>query len=268
MINHSHYSLSKKEYNTFFQNTLSSLSNSGNYQYSLVMLEDDKLVQHIRNTEPCYGGMRKYRVTHGKLCTLPKTQKPNDLYHPFPNGKVMMCFVRLSPIRFELMRLLTEPRSPWVNGFGSPDNVIFHDKEKIICLTDTRIDPSVFVNMLRYSFNFNTEEKIENNPEFYYSYLLSPVLTGYTRGMYAHKVDFRNFMSGKTLDITGGTWYDGYDYNRLWNEQLFANLKPGVNMNEVREESYSALLANPRDYRITIGLTKLQEMEEKLRSAK
>lgn len=221
-IKKDHYEISASQYQVFLDNFLSEMKEYGDYRtnFSLLMhsAPDGEITQYNRCNEPCFGGMRRY----GASSTLPNTHKPGDLLHPFPSGKPVAVMVYVPSLPYCLPAF--GPRSPWISGFGSMDNIIFHMDHKVLTLIDTRIDPSVFVNMLRSIRGIGKGNKLSaNESDPYYTHLW---VSSYQNYSFA---DFELFCKQSPINASGGTWYDGFDYNRAWNESLFVTLKDKPN---------------------------------------
>ncbi len=102
-----------------------------------------------RYSQPCYGELRKYSMTHPSECTQPDNEKPSDLYWPFPDGKPVglgLPFwqfakdckslgaphwgyeysVTLSEDTDTFIKEFFTDDSPWRDGFGGLQNVEFY----------------------------------------------------------------------------------------------------------------------------------------------
>lgn len=213
-IDKDHYSMSQEDYKKFLDEFNS--KKQGFHTFSLLMQKEPggEITSHVRVNQPCYGEMRKY----GEISTLPSTSKPSDLHHPFPEGRPVAVMVHSNYLATKMQAF--DSKSPWIKGFGSIDNIIFHHDKNIFTLIDTRIDPSVFVLMLRNIRSLdNLDSRIDKDKNnYYYKYLWSP----FYNNIFS---DFRLFCNQSPINASGGTWYDGYDYNRWWNESLFITLK-------------------------------------------
>lgn len=210
---------------------------------------DGKVKVYRRQNQPCQGGeMRKYYDTHGDLCTRPGDRRPGDLEHPFPPGVVEAVSVHFSAERDSLLRAAFSNDSPWLRGFGSPDNIelVKTKSKKVvgIILLDTEIDPTVFVNLLQFCrvsrvnwdrykglSGFSVREKLIlagwfNN----HSDVSSGVFETY-QYYFSQKPSLRRLFESDPVDLSGGTYKAGFDYNRPDISKLFSG-DDGINLVE------------------------------------
>lgn len=199
-----------------------------------------------RPSNPCYGYLRKYRSTHGETATQPE-HKPGDLHYPFPDGEPVALAIPFyaSPEQIPLLDFIWGPQSPWINGFGSPDNVVrtYNDMKAItgIILTNTDVDPTVMVNLLKMSKSrlHSVYQKwnkllLEGLSEF--EALACCTLDGHNfipsgadTYMFPTKANLKGMKEGKTNDFSGGTFRKRFDYSRKNIQDIFAD-KNGITL--------------------------------------
>lgn len=229
--------------------------------FALAIRRDDGIVRVFqRPNQPCQGGeMRKYEKTHPGDCTRPKDPRPGDLTMPFPDGTPEAVSVHFNMVRphaddtipvsyygatikpgwTEFLTALYGPNSPYIKGFGSPENVELlyeGDHPHGILFKDTSFDPTVFVNSLQF---LNTMKAVypvymkyrnagftEAESLLFMMLCNSDVEDGYVMGTYPYyfpvNASFRRILEGKPHDLSGGTFRDRFDYNRPQVQSLFA----------------------------------------------
>lgn len=199
----------------------------------------------LRSSQPCQGGeLRRYRSTHGELCTQPHDERPGDLFNPFPSGRVAAAAFRIFQGPMDpglLCDLVFSEDSPWKSGFGGLPNVKFYkrpntDQIEGFILRDTRlVDPTVMVNLLGYLniaknhgkrlFEPLLEFGMSPNQALAFTILnnnsLNSVMQTFT---YRFPALFspRRFFEGRPNDLSGGSWGDGCDYNRTYVQDVFS----------------------------------------------
>lgn len=226
--------------------------------FVLAMEHDGKVGTFLRERQPCQGGeTRKYFSTHGADCTQPENAKPGDLEHPFPKGRpVAIAFPKATmssrcvDVLFKELRdyVIMSPDSPFARGFK---DVHIHADGIGFTVNDTHVDPTVMiqgVQLLRKSGVLKTYTK-----EFLSSLATADltllamnwcqIMAYSARGVsndYYWSTTFspKRFYLGLPNDLSGGTYYDGYDYNRSYNNSLFVPsmddpLKPGLEATEI-----------------------------------
>lgn len=194
---------------------------------------DNSLEIYHRTSQPCYGELRKYRATHGDECTQ-DVKRPSDLRSPFPKGipeAVGFHFNNISDAN-SLIEYIWSPQSPWATGAGTEVNFVKNKQGMIkgLYLTDTEIDPTVMVNLIKvtagtagssYSTLYNkyVAEGIDKDTAI----LLSPtgmdIFTyGIPGALYQYFImqpaNYTRFWLHKPRDLTGGTFRNRWDYNR------------------------------------------------------
>jgi hypothetical protein len=193
----------------------------------------------LRWNQPCQGGeMRKYAEVHGDECTQPKSQKPRDLHHPFPEGNPVAVGVRfrmdtvIKPDNENILSFLYQnSESPYRAGHGK-SSFVRNSKDQIIgvIIEDTkRVDPTAMVNLIQFtrSLVLNGIDGINslinlgatpaqalaltmlgNQPWHHYS----PTVTYY----FAEKFSIKRFLDGIPNDLSNGiSFFDRGDYNRI-----------------------------------------------------
>lgn len=206
---------------------------------------------------PCQGGeIRKYTdknpndkraVAHGDACTRPESEKPTDLYAPFPSGVPELFGHRMSvggESHQDAIRFLFSDESPWKKGFGSGGAVEFTEDDKGnivgVVLLDMAIDPTVLVNLLWIykdcaNKNYQTyldagmtrHEAVMSIMMGGYSNILQSALLQNNTYHYAQHLSVPRFMNADPNDLTGGTFRDGFDYNRKLINEIFEEKEEG-----------------------------------------
>ncbi len=202
---------------------------------------DGSVTVYPRQNQPCQGGeMRKYYKTHGDRCTRPKDPRPSDLHKPFPDGVVEGVSLNLGnkSHSMEFAKFLFSSESPYRKAFPSSEDVHFipskYDPEMLqgIIVTNTDIDPTVFVNSLQCfrTLSESTWKKYVDlgltKLEAVVTQMLShndiSAIVGETYTYYfPMNASIRRLMEGDPFDLSGGTWRDGFDYNRPEIQDLF-----------------------------------------------
>ena len=199
---------------------------------------------HPRFDQPCQGGeTRKYGSTHPD-CTQPHNSKPGDLHHPFPAGRPSAISFPLSGVEYAsadneaYFNAMFSKNSPWIKGFGSPDNIRLLRNDKnlpygvIIGVKNLNVDPTVMINciqMLRNSegssFNKLVKDGFTDN-EALAVLMLNQGCAGpevrLTSDYYFCPVfSARRFFGQKPNDLSGGYYSDRTDYNRTYVQDVF-----------------------------------------------
>lgn len=196
---------------------------------------------HPRWNQPCYGELRKYKSTHPTECTQPKNEKPNDLWHPFPDGTPVAVGTKFlhkpSEASDALLRFVFSGRSPWLSGIGDPQ-LVLNEKEHVVgvLMRDTRLDPTVLVNLFN---NVKSSLLCYGNPKAFLKLIeggfseaeaVATILATRTPlqhvtqpdGYYTtQRLSLRRIVEQKPRDLTGGTLRDRFDYNRTELENVF-----------------------------------------------
>lgn len=213
-------------------------------EYAFVMEHSDHWMMHFRYDQPCYGELRKYKMTHGTMCTRPESEKPDDLFHPFPAGKPFAVCV---PFNYEdtktdsrdnYLRALVAPESPWISGFGSPRSVEFIEKKGHLhgfILWDMGVDPTVMIHLIWATCYVNSskhydqvKDRAKLAPNETLAFLLMMADSNdlkYIRELDAYhfgsRLSLRRFLGQQPRDFSGGTFANGYDYNRRMIQDIF-----------------------------------------------
>jgi len=205
---------------------------------------------HLRDNQPCYGEMRKYKTSHGDLCTQPEDRRPLDLHHPFPLGTPMAVGVRWGVAgehAKEMAKTIFNPiLSPWKVGFKKPEILMKGDVLAGISFYDTAFDPTVFVHALKFF-----RQTALYNPHCYSSFrsyglepleamLAGNVITSYlpnnffrpyySAGMFTPRFSVRRWKDKNPLDLTGGTFRKRFDYNRKQLNFIFHDEADGIDL--------------------------------------
>lgn len=219
--------------------------------FSLAMSEDDKIIIHQRQNQPCYGEMR----TYGKGSVPPereKDHKPGDLHSPFPKGTpegigvpIRTIFSGDIAVHNEFMEWLFSKESPWATGIDQIEFTKNKEGRNIgIVQTDTNFDPTVFVNLLksvRGYYNRGTkwdEVKKKFGLNNFQAFLLNFTNINYdkldaptyllTPGCLYGILDLERFKNKSPYDRSGGlTFKQRSAYNRPEVEYIFS--QKGVN---------------------------------------
>jgi len=211
----------------------------GNISWAMLTFEKDsnepwKL--HLRNNQPCYGEMRKYKTTHGEECTQPEDRRPGDLHYPFPEGTPMAIGVHWGiynsvSVAKEVAKLLFNPiTSPWKVGFKKPELIIDGEVLQGISFYDTAFDPTVFVHALKFfrsisifstptyivfrEAGLNPFEAMVASNVFGQYHPTRPFSPYYTNGLFTPRFSVKRFKDKNPVDLTGGTLRKRFDYNR------------------------------------------------------
>lgn len=224
------------------------------YQYILAMEQDGQEVIVERVNEPCYGGLRKYKSTHGADCTQPTTNKPGDLNQPFPEGIPLGVGFPLTAAKevLPLVNYLWSDKSPFRKGFSSEKDLIRVENAKGnlqgFVLTETDVDPTVMVNLAKITrvyvggraAKFNTLIK-EGATEL--EAWIACALGGNTMSvtgntdtyMFPALASIRRIKEADPRDVTGGTFKKRFDYNRKDIQDIFAARKPDNSPDEAEK---------------------------------
>lgn len=225
------------------------VQNTSGRAFILVMKVDEGYMAYRRVSQPCYGELRKYAMTHGTMCTRPESEKPDDLYWPFPEGKPFAVGVpfnkysaKKAPEAYNAYtRAIFSDTSPWIKGFGSSDSVTFisdakdPNRNKGVIFRDMHVDPTVMVSAIWatcYTEGYVSYLKLLNDG-FTQNEALAiivmntsspdPYSTIYETDNYhwPAKFSLKRFLSGNPHDYSGGFFDEGYDYNRRMIQDIF-----------------------------------------------
>ena len=202
-----------------------SKKNKGSIGFVLAMEHEDEITIHDRFKQPCQGGeTRKYFSTHGDKCTQPENKKPGDLECPFPPGRpVAIAFPLSDTPRNELSLrkrdLIISAISPYRAGFK---DVTPHKEGLGFTIMDTHVDPTVMIQGVQHiRSRGGTRDEFGSFEDLDFLFLTS-YCGWFPSEYYMHQnLSPRRFYEGKPNDLSGGSYYDGYDYNRSYNAHLF-----------------------------------------------
>lgn len=236
--------LSKENETEALENLKKEVINLHGTNFGLLMRQESGLRYYPRSNQPCQGGeMRKYKKTHGDLCTRPTDPRPGDLCHPFPKGIVEAVSIHLqygaSKDRDTFLDALYGPDSIYLKGFNDPDTVLRLRRADGLTyglvFTDTEVDPSVFVNSLQYlkevrpsyfvrllKTGFTPKEALIVSMLIQGTNVKDKIGIGATNSYYFSMYpSLRRLFESDPHDISGGLYRDGYDYNRKDIQDLF-----------------------------------------------
>ena len=210
--------------------------------YALVMKVDEGYNFHYRLEQPCYGELRKYSMTHGTMCTRPESEKPDDLYFPFPKGIPYAIAVPFnhalhSTSRDNYLRALVSEDSPWISGFGSPDSVEFIEKNGHLTgfiLKDMHVDHTVMVSLIWATCHVHGSSAFDRliTEGFSVKETLAILVMNSTYSPHkfivetddyhwGSRLSFKRFFEAKPRNFSGGMFDEGYDYNRRMIQDIF-----------------------------------------------
>lgn len=181
--------------------------------YTITVFRDGEYFTYYRHSMPCYGGLVKYRDSHGDRYFM-NPHFPRDIRVAFPEGDItfISCQYDKSAIKTPYHDFILSAESPWVSAFGSRDTIIFKDKHFV--LTNMNTDPTVFYSLMRLSGFLYRHHAQYKNPK-------AEVLA-----LAYSQADPRRLAGQKPIRISGGTWADGYGYTRPYNESIFKTTIP------------------------------------------
>lgn len=227
--------------------------------YIIITEENDKRQFHKRTQEPCLGGLRKYKSTHGDEAT-DDHYKPGDLHHPFPKGEpVGLSMVFYRPVRYESNKKISEEftpeferlinftlskDSPFIKGFLDPSVIQLTRNDKggltgcLVLSTDG--DPTTLVNLFRtiktfprktdnlkklYDLGCTDLEALIHSMNLYALYDFNfPSYIQYQSNAYVNNMSKflpDKFKSGEVNLFTKGSFRERYDYSRAKVQDLF-----------------------------------------------
>lgn len=188
--------------------------NSG-LTYTITVLRDGEYFTYFRHSMPCYGGLVKYKDSHGEKYSM-NPYFPRDIRVAYPEGETIFiaCYVANieKKINFPYVKFVFSEESPWVSAFGKYEDIIF--KKNYFILTNMNTDPTVFYSLLRLSGILNYDTARKYNPK-------AEILAFKTQS-----ADPRRLAGQKPIRTSGGTWAEGYGYTRPYNESIFKTSLP------------------------------------------
>lgn len=191
---------------------------------------------HRRVDLPCYGELRKYLNTHPKdqVTKNYPPKKPTDLHYPFPDGTpeaLAVLFYTTVPDEVTLEYLVSKD-SPFRRGYQI-DQVEFIKGDggtKGMVLKDTEFDPTVLVNMLKRTqqsyvlpkildLGFTKDEAYILNTMLEFSWTSYQgedhiYIIPYESYIQSPTADLLRIVTGRSVDLTGGTFKQRFDYER------------------------------------------------------
>lgn len=237
---------------------------------------------HIRDNQPCYGELSKYKSVHGDEATQ-KHNRPTDLYWPFPDGKPIHLALPFHQYNKDnkavelLVKTAITSDSPWITGFGSVSNVEFvmdGDKFLGVILKRLNVDPTVLVNLLNhlkscmcYPLYYGKITQLLDlgitGPELHVllnlnSYQLNSKGHGGDDYYSPESPSLKRYFMQMPRDLTGGTLEDRYDYNRKELHECFSTDNTPFSMQKhfVWSDDPETLVKNWKD-----AITKFMENE-------
>ena len=251
--------------------------------FVLAMADDEGNVTiHPRNNQPCQGGeTRKYIKTHGAACTQPENAKPGDLHNPFPDGKVVAIAFPKATFNhtkgfdfFHRVRdvVTMSKESPFRTGFK---DVRTHEDGVGFTVGDTRVDPTVMIQGIQLIRNMHysmlpkfSKEQVASLSDLDLLFLAMnwyDVRYECSSGYYWNSViSPKRFYQAMPNDLSGGTYHDGFDYNRSFNADLFVPSvgdasKPGLDASSLK---FSTTDLVKRSFEVLEAAHKFMETEE------
>ena len=246
------------------------------YHFMIITEEDGKREFHERLQEPCYGGLRKYKATHGEEATDDHS-KPGDLRHPFPKGEpVGLCVTfnsydnKLSEEFERLVRFAFSDQSPMIKGFLSSKNIEFTRHSKTNCISGVIVkstdgDLTTLVNLLRiihrklprsYQHVETTKKLFDKGLTEYelfsqlmYFYLgVGPHVSEDQYVLRSSKFSLEKHINGDVNIFTKGSFRQRFDYSRKFVQDLMLAEK-GENLGIKFRDTYNRLLkeSNSKD---------------------
>lgn len=196
--------------------------------------EDGTYSTYSRVNQPCQGGeMRKYFETHGNLCTRPDDKRPGDLRDPFPSGKPVMIsrhFHIHMDFHDETLEAILSPASMYRSC--TPKFEFVKDKKiKGVLFEGLAVDPTGFVNLQQYinsvgrrSIKTMTTHGLTEQEALLVMMLDTDgpnLVSGTSDYYFPVSASIRRIMDADFHDLSGGTFEDGFDYNRPDVQNLF-----------------------------------------------
>ena len=180
--------------------------------YTITVFRDEKYFTYFRHSMPCLGGLVKYKASHGKRYFM-NPYFPRDIRVMFPEGDII--YIALwGNVNYNTPyhKFILSEESPWKSAFGSKDTIIF--KKQYFVLTNMDADPTVFYSLIRLGQLTHISLYQKWNPR-------AAILASKF-----HYADPRRLAGQKPIQISGGTWADGFGYTRPYNESIFKTSLP------------------------------------------
>lgn len=187
--------------------------------YTITVRRGDTYYTYYRHDMPCYGGLVKYKDSHGDTHSM-NPYFPRDIKVMFPEGEIIYigicCKKDVMKAFSKFDQFVLSKESPWVSAFGSPKSVIL--KDGYFILTDMNTDPTVFYSIMRQARLFQPDYRghtyVEWDPR------ASILIANCT------SLDVRRLAAQNPIRISGGTWAQGFGYTRPFNESIFKTYIP------------------------------------------
>jgi len=185
--------------------------------YTITVFRDGEYFTYFRHSMPCWGGLVKYRDSHGERYFM-NPYFPRDIRVAYPEGdNVYIACHRMglkASLESDYMKFILSQESPWVSAFGHRDTIIF--KDNYFVLTNMNTDPTVLYSILRLGqFGYNGQGTTSKfHPK------------AYILGFMTSQADPRRLAGQKPIRISGGMWSEGYGYTRPYNESIFKTSLP------------------------------------------
>lgn len=186
--------------------------------YTITVLKDGAYLTYKFNNMPCLGGLVKYKDTHGDAYSM-NPYFPRDIQLAFPDGELVFIGLYRSKAKAILEHpyhsFVLSPESPWINGFNSADTVLFGDNYMVF--TDMSTDPTVWYSLMSLG-------KLRQSGQYHENHITHPkamVLYGLR-----YNADPRRLAGQKPINISGGTWAEGFGYTRPYNGSIFKTKIP------------------------------------------
>lgn len=179
--------------------------------YTITVLRDGEYFTYYRHSMPCFGGLVKYRDSHGARHFM-NPYFPRDIRVAYPEGDTVFIACHrqnmVASMKNKYYQFLFSQESPWVSAFGSQEDVLF--KDNYFVLTNMNTDPTVFYSLLRLA---GLTGHYPPDDSWHPKAHILASKTGYA--------DPRRLAGQKPLRISGGTWAEGFGYTRPYNESIF-----------------------------------------------
>lgn len=244
--------LTNKEEHTVYAEARQFVAEAQGTNFCLWMRQGDDLVKFERHNQPCQGGeMRKYKKTHPETCTRPDDPRPGDLRHPFPDGIPEAVAVRFrNPIPYEILDSIFEsgPYSKVINRRSWTGISNDYCGKRGLFVRNTDFDPTAFVNLLQFLNSitpFVTDDLLKMGFDYdelpTIMYLTNPGQSirrgAVQQNSYYFSVNaaIHRVVNGEFTDLSGGSFKDGYDYNRPEIQNLYKAVGDETGTNFMQE---------------------------------
>lgn len=190
-----------------------------------------------RDQLPCWGELRKYKVTHGINATKDE-DRPHDLHQPFPEGMPVALSIRLDQL-FKDKELIEEL---WYEGPWNVSNDIVDVADNTITFSAVdpkkglQLDSTVLVSFLAFATRFQPDwykktRAFLSSREAIFSYMTlrgDPKAFGIPleNSYYFANTSADRVINKKPQPLSGGAFGDGFDYDRKGLQDVFSADKP------------------------------------------